>query len=215
MDVHQNARTTPHSREKIVARAHRGESAREIAAALEICESTVRKWLRRYRAEGLTGLRYEPAIRERGLSVVRLGARPRCVRHPREHARARSGVRALGAVLPSVRHAPIGLGRRADRVPLHRRRRRAQCGPVPQRCESHRPTASAARGRPAGGRPVMERNRRTSSRSPTSMATAGPISSSSPLEAVVESGPWSTDCAPTMGDADSARRESPGDPGWS
>jgi len=57
MDVHQNARTTPHSREKIVVRAHRGESAREIAAALEICESTVRKWLRRFRAEGVAGLR--------------------------------------------------------------------------------------------------------------------------------------------------------------
>jgi hypothetical protein len=40
MDVHQNARTTPHSRAKIVARAGRGESAREIAAALEIGEST-------------------------------------------------------------------------------------------------------------------------------------------------------------------------------
>jgi transposase InsO family protein len=57
MDVHQNARTTPHSREKIVGRAHRGESAREIAAALEICESTVRKWLRRYHADGVAGLR--------------------------------------------------------------------------------------------------------------------------------------------------------------
>jgi len=57
MDVHQNARTTPHSREKIVLRAHRGESAREIAAALEICESTVRKWLRRYKREGRPGLR--------------------------------------------------------------------------------------------------------------------------------------------------------------
>jgi transposase InsO family protein len=57
MDVHQNARTTPHSRAKIVARAGRGESAREIAAALEICESTVRKWLCRYRAAGIAGLR--------------------------------------------------------------------------------------------------------------------------------------------------------------
>jgi transposase InsO family protein len=57
MDVHQNARTTPHSRAKIVARAQRGEGAREIAAALEICESTVRKWLHRYRAEGRAGLR--------------------------------------------------------------------------------------------------------------------------------------------------------------
>src|SRR5688572_27142854 len=57
MDVHQNARTTPHSREKIVGRSQRGETAREIAEALEICESTVRKWLRRYRTEGRTGLR--------------------------------------------------------------------------------------------------------------------------------------------------------------
>ena len=57
MDVHHNARTTPHSREKIVARAHRGQSVREIATALEICESTVRKWLRRYGAEGRAGLR--------------------------------------------------------------------------------------------------------------------------------------------------------------
>jgi len=40
-----------------VARAVRGESAREIATALEICEATVRKWLRRYRAEGRDGLR--------------------------------------------------------------------------------------------------------------------------------------------------------------
>jgi transposase InsO family protein len=57
MDVHQNARTTPHSREKIVARALRGDSARQIAEDLEICESTVRKWLGRYAAEGREGLR--------------------------------------------------------------------------------------------------------------------------------------------------------------
>jgi hypothetical protein len=54
MDVHQNARTTPHSREKIVGRAQRGETAREIATALEICESTVRKWLRRYHIDAAT-----------------------------------------------------------------------------------------------------------------------------------------------------------------
>jgi transposase InsO family protein len=57
MDVHQNARTTPHSREKIVARIVHGESARAVAEAVGICESTVRKWCRRYDAEGRTGLR--------------------------------------------------------------------------------------------------------------------------------------------------------------
>jgi transposase InsO family protein len=56
MDVHQNARTTPHSREKIIGRILRGDSARRIAHDLEICESTVRKWVRRYRAEGRRGL---------------------------------------------------------------------------------------------------------------------------------------------------------------
>lgn len=57
MDVHQNARTTPHSREKIVRRVLGGESARSVAAAVGVCESTVRKWLARYRADGRAGLR--------------------------------------------------------------------------------------------------------------------------------------------------------------
>jgi transposase InsO family protein len=56
MDVHKNARTTPHSREKIVSRVSRGESARAVAEDLGICESTVRKWLARYRTEGRAGL---------------------------------------------------------------------------------------------------------------------------------------------------------------
>ena len=57
MDVHQNARTTPPSREKIVGRVTRGESARAVAEAVGVCESTVRKWVARYRAEGRAGLR--------------------------------------------------------------------------------------------------------------------------------------------------------------
>ena len=57
MDVHQNARTTPHSRAKIVGRVLHGEGARGVAAAMGICESTVRKWVHRYRTEGHAGLR--------------------------------------------------------------------------------------------------------------------------------------------------------------
>jgi transposase InsO family protein len=57
MDVHQNARTTPHSRENIVRRVLQGESARGVADDVGVCESTVRKWMRRYRAEGRAGLR--------------------------------------------------------------------------------------------------------------------------------------------------------------
>ena len=57
MDVHQNARTTPHSRENIVRRVLQGARARGVAADVGVCESTVRKWVRRYRAEGRAGLR--------------------------------------------------------------------------------------------------------------------------------------------------------------
>ena len=56
MDIHQNARTTPRSREKIVSRVLAGESPRAVAADVGICESTVRKWVRRYRVEGRAGL---------------------------------------------------------------------------------------------------------------------------------------------------------------
>ena len=56
MDVHQNARTTPRSRELIVGRVLFGESARAVADDLGICESTVRKWVRRYCTEGRVGL---------------------------------------------------------------------------------------------------------------------------------------------------------------
>lgn len=52
MDVHKNARTTPHSRETIVGRVLAGESARAVGDDVGVCESTVRKWVRRYQAEG-------------------------------------------------------------------------------------------------------------------------------------------------------------------
>jgi transposase InsO family protein len=57
MDVHKNARTTPRSRENIVARLLAGESARGVADDVGVCESTVRKWVRRYCTEGRGGLR--------------------------------------------------------------------------------------------------------------------------------------------------------------
>ena len=57
MDVHKNARTTPHSRENIVGRVLAGDSARAVADDVGVCESTVRKWLRRYCTEGRAGLR--------------------------------------------------------------------------------------------------------------------------------------------------------------
>jgi transposase InsO family protein len=56
MNLHKNARLTPHGRERIVRLAASGQWPTVIAAAVGVCPRTVRKWLERYREEGLAGL---------------------------------------------------------------------------------------------------------------------------------------------------------------
>ena len=62
MDVHENARLTPHCRELLVDRAFKGCTKRHVARQFGISERTVQKWLRRYRAEGVCGLPVDPAV---------------------------------------------------------------------------------------------------------------------------------------------------------
>jgi transposase InsO family protein len=58
MNAHSRAKTNPRSRELIVDRVQaEGWSRREAAEALGLSVRTVAKWLRRYREEGLAGLR--------------------------------------------------------------------------------------------------------------------------------------------------------------
>jgi transposase InsO family protein len=53
MDIHKNARTTPHSRAAIVTRITRlGESIKGVARAVGVCPKTVRKWVARAQAGG-------------------------------------------------------------------------------------------------------------------------------------------------------------------
>lgn len=56
MDVHENARTTPHSRMLIVDRLRAGWPVGAVAAALGVTERTVRRWRDRFAAEGAAGL---------------------------------------------------------------------------------------------------------------------------------------------------------------
>jgi transposase InsO family protein len=56
MDVHKNARLTPHCRELLVDRVLKGHSQLEVAQQLGVSVPTVRKWLNRYRVEGAAGL---------------------------------------------------------------------------------------------------------------------------------------------------------------
>jgi transposase InsO family protein len=57
MNVHKNARLTPHGRERIVRLIESGQAPKAISEAAGVCPRTVRKWVERYRREGLAGLR--------------------------------------------------------------------------------------------------------------------------------------------------------------
>ena len=57
MNLHRNARTTPHSRAEMVRRVlFDGEAETAIAAAFGTTAKTVKKWVQRYQAGGLAGL---------------------------------------------------------------------------------------------------------------------------------------------------------------
>jgi transposase InsO family protein len=56
MDIHKNARLTPLGRERIVKMVLGGQPPQAVSEAVGVCPRTVRKWVRRYEAEGLAGL---------------------------------------------------------------------------------------------------------------------------------------------------------------
>ena len=56
MNVHKNARLAPRGREILISRLERGEHPMDVATSMGVSTSTVYKWRRRYRAEGLAGL---------------------------------------------------------------------------------------------------------------------------------------------------------------
>jgi transposase InsO family protein len=56
MNVHKNARLTPHGREWVVSQALGGQTPQAVSEAVGVCPRTVRKWVRRYGQEGRAGL---------------------------------------------------------------------------------------------------------------------------------------------------------------
>ena len=58
MDIHKNARLTPHSRADLVCRVlEEGQCASAVAAAFGVCQRTARKWVGRFQQEGPEGLK--------------------------------------------------------------------------------------------------------------------------------------------------------------
>ena len=62
MNSHKNARLTALGRAELVHRVvDPGQLARQVATALGVCVKTVRKWVGRFEAEGVAGLRDRPS----------------------------------------------------------------------------------------------------------------------------------------------------------
>jgi transposase InsO family protein len=56
MDIHQNARLTPRSREELVETVNHGWGFRRAAASFHVTPKTAAKWVRRFQREGTAGL---------------------------------------------------------------------------------------------------------------------------------------------------------------
>jgi transposase InsO family protein len=56
MNIHKNARLTPIGRERIVRQVESGQTPKAVSQAAGVCPRTIRKWVERYRLEGLAGL---------------------------------------------------------------------------------------------------------------------------------------------------------------
>lgn len=56
MNIHKNARLTPLGRERMVKMIQGGQTPEAAARAVGVCPRTARKWLARYKAEGVAGL---------------------------------------------------------------------------------------------------------------------------------------------------------------
>jgi transposase InsO family protein len=56
MNIHKNARLTAFGREWIVRQVESGQTPEAVSSAAGVCPRTVRKWVERFRAEGLAGL---------------------------------------------------------------------------------------------------------------------------------------------------------------
>ena len=56
MNIHKNARLTPLGRERLIRQVESGQTPETAARSAGVCPRTVRKWLARFRAEGVAGL---------------------------------------------------------------------------------------------------------------------------------------------------------------
>ena len=69
MDIHKNARLTPHGRERLAKMILSGQTPEAASQAAGVCPRTASKWVGRYNSEGLAGLQDRVAAQGGTLAV--------------------------------------------------------------------------------------------------------------------------------------------------
>jgi transposase InsO family protein len=126
MDIHKNARTTPHSRAEIARRVViEGQPPGAVAAAFGVCAKTVAKWVTRFKAGGVEALAdrssrprrlYRPTSQASREAVIAL----RSLRRPGCEIACQTGVSA-STVSRILRAARLSRARDLDPPPPARR----------------------------------------------------------------------------------------------
>ena len=101
MDIHKNARLTPHSRAELVRRVfEERQTPKAVATAFGVCPKTVRKWVDRFQTDGPEGLQDR-------------SSRPHRLRQPTpepivERIEALRRERQTGQQIADLRDVPLG-----------------------------------------------------------------------------------------------------------
>jgi len=95
MDIHKNARLTPHGRERLVKMILSGQTAEAASEAAGVCPRTGRKWADRFKQEGLAGLQDRSSRPHR----LRQPTPPEVVEHIESLRRQRMPGKEIAAVV--------------------------------------------------------------------------------------------------------------------
>jgi transposase InsO family protein len=117
--MHKHARLTPKGRETMLARLQAGQHQLDVAQAMGVSLTTLKKWRKRFRAEGLVGLQDRSSRPRRSPAALRETVRRRIIALRQQRRSGRLIVRQLGVSAASVSRVlrRAGLSRWRDLQP--------------------------------------------------------------------------------------------------
>jgi transposase InsO family protein len=125
MNVHKNARLTPLGRERLVQAMRSGQTPQSAARLAGVCPRTARKWLARFKVEGVAGLQDRSSRPKRLRKPISETAAARIVALRRERRTGKHIAREIGVSPATVSRVlkRAGLSRMKDLEPAEPARR--------------------------------------------------------------------------------------------